>query len=100
MLSSRVRTGRCAVSRICRCRRPAVSCWRNRRLVCAKERCPRHSFLERVAEVLSGLGDRSAASASGHRDCRASRVRSDVAAEHDVAWATAHKGADPLWRWS
>ena len=66
--------------------------WRKRRLVCLPATCPRHSFLERTAAIpprsrlTTRLREHLAAAIAG-----SNRAVSQVAAEHGVAWHTAHR---------
>ena len=66
--------------------------WRKRRLVCAEQRCPRGSLVERCDQVpfRSRLTGRLRKHL-GTSIARSNRAVSDVAIEYDVAWATAHK---------
>ena len=66
--------------------------WRKRRLVCQPSSCPRRSFLERTAAIpprsrlTVRLREHLAAAIAG-----SNRAVSEVAAEHGVAWHTAHR---------
>jgi transposase len=66
--------------------------WRKRRLVCAEPTCPRGSFTEVTGEIpprsrlTDRLRERLAEAIAG-----SNRAVSDVAAEHGVAWRTAHE---------
>ena len=66
--------------------------WRKRRLVCLPASCPRRSFLERTAAIpprsrlTARLREHLARAIAG-----SNRAVSEVAAEHGVAWHTAHR---------
>ena len=66
--------------------------WRKRRLVCLPAACPRRSFLERTAAIpprsrlTVRLREHLAQAIAG-----SNRAVSEVAAEHGVAWHTAHR---------
>ena len=66
--------------------------WRKRRLVCLPAACPRRSFLERTVAIpprsrlTVRLREHLAQAIAG-----SNRAVSEVAAEHGVAWHTAHR---------
>jgi len=71
---------------------PVILWWRKRRLMCIQQRCPRRSFMQVTVEVppRSRLTDRLR-HALARAIAGSNRAVSDVAAQHQVAWHTAHR---------